>query len=93
MFTIFHLFEILGFIFGLFFGGKLGYENFGWLGLILGTVGGSLCGLILGKIPFLIGFAYLKYELRKSSNEKLKEDLETKPYIAHLILAELKRRD
>lgn len=90
MFLFFQLlFLIIGLIAGIYFGGSY----FGWLGGIIGGFFGAVLGFfILGRIPLLLGFLFLRDDLKKCDNLTLKKRLETQYYISHLIIAELASR-
>ena len=92
MFTLFHLFQIVGIVIGLICGIFVGKSYFGWFGIVFGGLLGVILGLIFGKIPFWVGSFYLHRELQRSSTETLKQRLEKDYFISHLIIAELVRR-
>ncbi len=92
MFTIFHLLQLIGLIIGLYVGFQVGFFNFGWLETFGSTFLGGVCGLIIGKVPFWLGFLYLRHDLRNCDTETLKQRLKKEIYIPHLISDELERR-
>lgn len=89
MFTIFHLFRILGLLSGCVFGIRFGFEFYGWRGAIIGSLLGALIGIFIGNLPFFVGTWYLWINLKLSDSSKLKNRLETDFFISHLIIAEL----
>lgn len=90
MFTIFHLFQLMGKIFGLCWGAGWGYH---WLGLG-GGIAGGLVGFIvghimLGTLPEVIALKLVLRGLKKADNNTLRSRLESEYFIAHLIIGEL----
>lgn len=89
MFTIFHLFQLVGKIFGLVWGAGWGYR---WLGLgggILGGLVGFIVGHMLGTLPGVIALKLVLRGLKKADNATLRSRLEPEYFIAHLIIGEL----
>ena len=89
MFTIFHLLELFGASLGLVTGASLGHERFGWVGGVAGAVIGLFAGLILGRLPFVIGFVVLRGNLKRCDVATLRSRLDSQYFISHLIIAEL----
>jgi hypothetical protein len=50
---------------------------------------GLFVGGILGRLPFVLSLKLLLRNLRKSSNDDLRERLKSQYFISHLIIAEL----
>lgn len=89
MFTIFHLFQLMGKIFGLVWGAGWGYL---WLGLgggIFGGLAGFIVGHMLGMLPEVIVLKLVLRGLKKTDNMALRARLDKEYYLAHLIIAEL----
>jgi hypothetical protein len=89
MFTIFHLFELMGTIFGIVAGAAVGKAWLGWVGLLLGGVVGFLVGGVLARLPYAISIAVLKRNLQRCDISILRSRLEKEYYISHLIIAQL----
>jgi hypothetical protein len=89
MFTIFHLFELLGTVFGIVAGATVGKMWFGWVGLVLGGVAGFFVGSVLGRLPYAISSELLKRNLKRCDVPTLRSRLEREYYISHLIIAQL----
>jgi hypothetical protein len=89
MFTIFHLFELMGTVFGVVAGVAVGRAWLGWLGLVLGGVAGFFVGGVLGRLPCAIASAVLKRNLKRCDVPTLRSRLEREYYISHLIIAQL----
>jgi hypothetical protein len=89
MFTIFHLIELMGAVFGIVAGALVGRGWLGWIGLVLGGVVGLFVGGILGKLPYAIAGEMLKRNLKRCDVPTLRSRLEREYYISHLIIAQL----
>lgn len=89
MFTIFHIFRIIGLLFGFVFGIRFGFDFYGWRGAIIGSILGALIGIFVGNLPLFVGNWYLWITLKLSDSSKLKKRLEKEFFISHLIIAEL----
>ncbi len=89
MFTIFHLSELMGVLFGTAAGGFVGGMCFGWVGAILGVVLGFFVGQILGRVPYAIAGQMLKSNLVRCDVPTLRSRLDKEYYISHLIIAQL----
>lgn len=87
MFTIFHLFELMGAVFGIVAGAAVGQVWFGWVGLILGGIAGFVVGAILGGLPYAIASEMLKHSLKRCDVATLRSRLDTEYYISHHIIA------
>ena len=92
MFTIFHLLELMGMVFGIVAGAAAGRMWFGWLGLVLGGVAGFFLGGVLGRLPYAIASAILNRNLKRCDTQALRSRLEREYYISHLIIALLLSR-
>ena len=89
MFTIFHLFELMGAVFGIVAGAAAGKVWFGWVGLVLGGVTGFFVGGVLGRLPYAIAGEILKRNLKRCDVATLRSRLDREYYISHLIIAQL----
>jgi hypothetical protein len=87
MFTLFHVFELVGALVGFFSGLAFGQKAFGWIGAIVGAGTGFYCGLVLGRLPYAIVSTRLKRKLKRSDTATLKQRLEKEYFISHLIIA------
>jgi len=93
MFTIFHVFILVGLAAGAAAGGILGAKYFGWPGRILGALLGAWAGGIVGNIPYLITLKWMAREIVKKSNDELRAELhDSKCLTPNLLLLELDRR-
>jgi hypothetical protein len=89
IFTIFHVFELLGALLGIAAGVAVGRRWFGVVGMIVGAVLGLFLGYLLGKIPYLIAVQTLTRNLHRCDVATLRLRLDKEYYISHLIIAEL----
>lgn len=89
MFTIFHVFKLLGAALGAILGGSYGYQTFGWLGAVIGLPLGLLVGWFVANLPWVVCWAWFRYDLKRSSIAKLKNRLHPEYSISHLLIAEL----
>ena len=92
MFTIFDLLKLLGAAAGAVLGGGYGYQTFGWLGAVIGLPLGLLVGSFVFNLPLVVGWAWMRYDLKRSSIAKLKNRLHREYAISHLLIAELVSR-
>lgn len=63
MFTIFHLFKIVGSLAGALAFMPGGWQRFGWAGALLGIAIGGAVGYILGSIPDLLSLRAMVREM------------------------------
>jgi len=91
MFTIFDLLKLLGAVAGAVLGGSYG-SSFGWLAAILGALIGFVVGMLIGNLPWAASWAWMRYDLKRSSIAKLKERLHREYFISHLLIGELVSR-
>lgn len=89
MFTIFHLFELMGAVFGIVAGAAIGRVWLGWVGLVFGGIAGVFVGRVLGRLPCAITGEILKRNLKRCDVATLRARLEREYYISHLIIARL----
>jgi len=89
MFTIFHVFELMGPISGVVAGAVAGQRWLGWAGLVLGGVIGLVIGHIVGRIPLAVARALLKRDLERCDVATLRSRLKSEYYISHFIIAQL----
>jgi hypothetical protein len=89
IFTIFHVFELLGALVGIAAGATGGRRWFGWVGIIVGAVLGLFLGFLAGKLPYLIAVQTLIRNLHRCDAATLRSRLDQEYYISHLIIAEL----
>lgn len=74
--TIFHVVWFFGLLIGLGVGGCVGYKHFGILGAILGAIIGGACGILPGSLLDHWANQSFFSDLKNSSNEKLKANLD-----------------
>ena len=60
MISLFHVFAFVCCVIGLVFGAVLGRAHFGWWGVLLGLPLGAYVGLVLGRLPRLVGVLILR---------------------------------
>jgi len=89
MFTIFHLLELIGAVFGVVAGAAIGQRWLGWVGVILGAVAGFFVGRTIGRVPYAIAGEMLKRDLKRCDVATLRSRLDREYYISHLIIAQL----
>ncbi len=93
MFTLFDLFELLGFVLGAIGGIAAGYSWLGWVGGILGAFAGAAVGFLCGRIPLLVSWRFARWHLARQSATQLRAALHGGNWPAyHLFLTELARR-
>ena len=92
MFTIFDLLKLLGAAAGALLGGIYGYQTFGWLGAVVGLPLGLLVGSFVCNLPWVVSWAWMRYDLKRCSIAKLKDRLHREYFISHLLIAELVSR-
>jgi hypothetical protein len=92
MLTIFDLLQGVGAFGGALFAGRFGYDSFGWPTAVVATPLGFVAGAYIGNLPWAAAGAWMRYDLKRSSNDKLKERLEAEYFVAHLLIAELVSR-
>jgi hypothetical protein len=92
MFTIFHLLQLFGIIAGIALGAQLGQWYLGLAGAIGGGFVGLLAGFVVGRLPWVIGWAWMRRDLKRSSAGDLRRRLESQYFVSHLIIAELVTR-
>lgn len=92
MFTIFHLFGLMGAVFGIVAGAAVGKVWLGWLGLVLGGIAGFFAGVTLGALPYVIAGEILKRDLRRCDVATLHSRLDVEYYLSHLIIAQMLTR-
>lgn len=92
MFTLFDGFKLLGAVGGAVVGGSYGYQTFGWLGAVIGLPLGLLVGSFVLNLPWVVVWAWMRYDLKRSSIAKLKNRLHREYSISHLLIAELVSR-
>ena len=89
MFSVFHLFELIGAVVGTVIGLVFGHKGFGWFGALLGAAIGFYAGLILGRVPYSIAFVWMRCGLKKCDTATLRRKLEREYFISQFIIAEL----
>jgi len=89
MFTVFHLCELMGGVFGIVAGATFGKAWLGWVGLLLGGAVGFFVGRILGRVPQAIAGEMLKRNLKRCDVPTLRSRLDGEYYISHFIIAQL----
>jgi hypothetical protein len=87
--TIFDVFQFTGALSVALAGFFYGFRVFGWLGAIIGAAAGFYVGSCLGRVPFIVSFAFLRRNLARTDTATLKTRLEAEYYISRYILAEL----
>ncbi|MDR3159252.1 MAG: hypothetical protein LBU11_09670 [Zoogloeaceae bacterium] len=92
MFTIFDFFELVALVVGAILGMRYGISWFGIVGGIVGFFAGALAALAIGRLPLVIALLFMRRSLTKTSNETLRERLQTQYYISHILLAHLMER-
>ena len=91
MFTLFDLLKLLGTVAGAVIGGSYG-SSFGWPAAIVGALIGLIIGMLVGNLPRAASYAWMRYDLKRSSVAKLKERLQREYFISHLLIGELVSR-
>lgn len=89
MFTLFHVFELIGAIVGAINGLVFGHKAFGWIGALLGAVLGFYVGLVVGRLPYSVAFAWMRCDLKQCDTPTLKRRLEREYFLSQFIIAEL----
>ncbi len=92
MFTIFDLLRILGAAMGLLLGWSCGHHLLGIPGAIAGACLGLLGGATVGQMPYVWSCRSLFRELERCSSTQLQEQLGTRWFITHFIIAQLLKR-
>ncbi len=92
MFTLFDLLKWVGGVVGAVFGAHYGYEAFAWPGALVGALLGGLAGLLVGDLPWMASWAWMRYDLKRSSVPRLKQRLQREYFVAHLLIGELVSR-
>jgi hypothetical protein len=82
--TIFHLAQLMGIVAGVVVGVRLGHRYIGLLGAFGGSAIGLAIGIVVGRIPLIVVAAWLRYDLKRSSNAKLRQRLESQYYASHM---------
>ena len=90
--TIFHLAQLMGIVAGIAVGTQLGHRYLGLPGAFVGGAAGIALGIVVGRVPLIVATGWLRYDLKRSSNGRLRQRLETQNYISHIIIAELVAR-
>jgi hypothetical protein len=91
VFTLFDLLKLLGTVAGAVIGGSYG-SSFGWPAAIVGALIGLIIGMLVGNLPWAASYAWMRYDLKRSSVAKLKERLQREYFISHLLIGELVSR-
>lgn len=92
MFTIFHLFRLVGPLLGLMVGFDAGHR-FGTIGCLVGTIAGGYLGLLAGRFPSQLSNWLIFRQLAKEATPQLWSDLKDEAYLMpNYVLLELKRR-
>ena len=92
MFTLFHVFSLVGLLLGLIGGYHLGHHFGLFIGLGGALVGGWL-GFHAGNLPFLVSTWFIHYQFRVKPTSQLWNDLHTGDCLMpNMVLRELKRR-
>lgn len=91
MFTAFDLLKLVGALGGAVLGGLYGFAH-GWLAAVAGIVVGLVVGAFAGNLPWLASWAWMRYDLKRSSTARLKERLRAEYGISHLLIGELVSR-
>ena len=91
MFTLLDIFKLLLTVAGAIIGGIYG-SSFGWTAAIAGALIGLIVGILVGNLPRATSYAWMVYDLKRSSVAKLKERLQLEPFMAHLLIGELVSR-
>lgn len=91
MFTLFDLLKLLGTLAGAVIGGSYGL-SFGWPTAIVGALIGLMVGMLVGNLPWAASYAWMRYDLKRSSVATLKARLQREYFISHLLIGELVSR-
>ncbi len=89
MFTLFHVFELIGAVIGGVSGLVFGQKAFGWIGALLGGPLGFYVGLVVGRLPYSVVFAWMRRDLKKCDTPTLKSRLQREFFLSQFIIAEL----
>jgi len=92
MFTCFHAVQWFAAAFVMVFAAVFCWQSWGWPGGIVGAAAGFFAGVLIGRLPVAISSVILRFQLKRASVEKLKQDLEEQYFVSHLLIAELIRR-
>lgn len=60
---------------GCLVGGGVGYDAFGWLGLLLGGAAGLVAGALLGRIPDLLGTRWMLRSVARTPTDELRRQV------------------
>lgn len=92
MFTIFHVFRLVGPISGVLFGFNSG-RHFGIAGTLVGAVVGCCVGLLAGRLPSHMADWFMFRRLKAQSTQQLWSDLQGDACLTpNYVLFELQRR-
>lgn len=91
MFTIFHFVQLVGSVIGAYVGGRYG-SSFGAVAMVFCAVIGWIVGAFVGNLPWAVAWAWMRYDLKRTGVEKLKERLQREFFIAHILIGELVSR-
>jgi hypothetical protein len=93
MFTLFHVFVLVGGVFGFAFGLSIGAKLFGIVGGIVGALAGGCLGVIVGRIPESLLLRSLARHLKAKSTVELRAQLHgSKCLTPNVVLLELQSR-
>ena len=93
MFTVFHLFRLVGVLAGIPIGAKLGSRLGGPVGVVLGAVLGAVLGYVLSSLPELLVVRAWAREYSGKSTDELRAELHGVGCLTvNLHLLELRRR-
>lgn len=74
-------------------GAVLGWQWFGWIGLVAGSVLGFAVGSVVGNLPFAAATSYFRWSFSRYSLQQLRDSLHSDDCLApNLFLIELHRR-
>jgi hypothetical protein len=75
VFTVFHVAELVGAVFGVAIGWMIGRSEFGWVGGLGGALLGAPLGWLGGRVPYLIARLLLHVTLSRESKDQLRARL------------------
>ena len=90
--TLFDALQIIGAIVAAIWIGEYGL-SFSWYGGVFGGFIGLIIGYFIGSLPFALSCLMMRYKLKRTSTNKLREQLKKQYYISHLIINELISRE